>query len=195
MHSKLALVTATTALASLLPSAIAYGSASIDNKCSFPTYIWSTAEKPDEMITLQPGESYQEEYRARGDNAGGISIKMSANEQKDEVSQFEYTISDDDKVFYDLSNIDGYPFKEGGISIEPSDSSCPAITCSGGEPNCKEAYNQPYDDHATKGCSVEADLHMTLCGGGGGSGGSKVKKEPTYTRPSGKRRHARAFNA
>ena len=194
MYSKLALVTAATAL-SLIPSAIAqdYGSASIENKCSFPAYIWSTAESSDKMVTLKPGESYQEDYRSRKDNQGGVSIKMSDKEDKGEISQFEYTITDD-QVFYDLSNIDGYPFKEGGISITPSDSSCPSISCDAGVANCHEAYNQPYDDHATKGCAASADLHMTLCGSGGGS---KAKKEPTYVRGSDKRsrRHARAFEA
>lgn len=209
MHSKLALVAATTALASLIPSAIAdgnnsdakTGSANVQNSCGDDVYLWSIAGSADEkMITLKPGESYSEAYRTNA-NGGGLSLKISLTEDQKEVSQFEYTLSDSEsKVYYDLSNIDGYPFKDGGITITPSDSSCPVISCDAGVAKCHEAYNQPYDDHATKGCSWETNLDLVLCAGQPEAKEDKAKKAPTYTRPADKSkrngvRHPHAFNA
>ncbi|PGH21585.1 hypothetical protein AJ80_03145 [Polytolypa hystricis UAMH7299] len=162
MHSKTAVIAA-AAIASLIPSALA-GTASIKNQCKDTAYLWSIAGSAGEdMITLKSGETYSEEYRKNG-NGGGLSIKIALDKHQNDVSQFEYTLSDsEDKVYYDLSNIDGYPFKEGGISITPSDPDCPTVTCPAGEGTCKEAYNQPYDDHATHGCPIESDLAMVLC--------------------------------
>jgi len=207
MHSKLAFVAATAALASLVPSVIAgdnstggksggkVGKANIQNNCEDDAYIWSIAHcAAEDMVTLKPGESYSEDYRTN-ENGGGISLKISLNKDQKEVSQFEYTISETEhKVYYDLSNIDGYPFKDGGISITPSDDSCPKVDCKPGVEKCEEAYNKPDDDHATKGCSLGTDLDFVLCTGGG----KKVKKGPTYTRPVDKRngvRHPHAFQA
>lgn len=172
MYSKSAIVAA-AAMASLAPAAFAQndtgggggaGNAIINNHCSDDIYVWSidaTAHAKQHIIAS--GESYSEPYRINP-NGGGISLKMSLNEEHDEISQFEYTLVDP-KVFYDLSNVDGYPFAEGGISIEPSDSSCTTISCDAGEPNCKEAYNEPYDDWATHGCSSDTDLVLELCPG------------------------------
>ncbi|EEP81994.1 predicted protein [Uncinocarpus reesii 1704] len=115
------------------------------------------------MKKLSSGDKYSEEYR-KNDNGGGISIKLSLDKDQKEVSQFEYTL-DDPKVFYDLSNIDGYPFKDGGVTIVPSDDSCPKVTCEAGDGKCSEAYNKPDDDHATHGCPQETDLHVVLCAG------------------------------
>ncbi|KAI1951599.1 hypothetical protein LOZ12_000717 [Ophidiomyces ophidiicola] len=178
MHSK-TLVAIVAALAGFLPTAIA-GSAKIDNQCSDDVYLWSIADSAHvEMKKLGSGESYSEKYRENG-NGGGISMKLSLDESQKEVSQFEYTLSKP-KVFYDLSNIDGYPFKDGGVSIIPSNSECPKVICSAGDGKCAEAYNKPDDDHATKGCPDSTDLHVILCGG---KKGAKLKvKKPVARHP------------
>ncbi|KAK2763763.1 hypothetical protein FQN54_009380 [Arachnomyces sp. PD_36] len=174
MYSKSAIFAA-TAMASLAPTVYAEnsgtGNAIINNKCSHDIYLWSIGSSADaEQHTIASGETFSENYRTTS-NGGGVSLKMSLTESQDEVSQFEYTIVEP-QVFYDLSNINGYPFAEGGITIEPSDSSCPSISCEAGEPNCKEAYNQPYDDWATKGCDCSSDLVLNLCASGSSSGPS-----------------------
>lgn len=184
MHSK-TLVAVVAALASALP-VIAKGTAVIENKCADDVYLWSIADSAhEEMKTLKTGDKHTEEFRINK-NGGGISIKLSLDKDHKSISQFEYTVSDDGKVFYDLSNIDGYPFKDGGVSITPSDDSCPKVVCAAGDGKCKEAYNKPDDDHATKGCSKDTDLRVVLCSGKQGAklkGKSYIPRHP-HTRPS-----------
>ncbi|PGH12368.1 hypothetical protein AJ79_04316 [Helicocarpus griseus UAMH5409] len=165
MHSK-AIVAAATAFVALLPTTLA-GKAKIENKCPDTLYMWPIAHTGSvEKISIAPGDSYEEEMRTN-DNGGGISLKLGKSETDEKVSQFEYTLSPDgDKVFYDLSNIDGYPFADDGVTITPSDGSCPVVTCPAGEELCKDAYNVWNDDHATKGCPSSTDLTMTVCTGG-----------------------------
>lgn len=181
MYSKT--IFAAAALASFAPTLVAgLGQAIIKNQCDRPIHVWSIADEAvDKSEVVDAGAEYSEEYKTN-DNGGGISIKIAFEDSHDDVSQFEYTLSpSDSKVFYDLSNIDGYPFQEGGASITPSDDSCPAVTCPAGVSECKDAYNQPFDDHATKGCSDSTDLTLTLCGSEASE--KKVK------------RHARDFRA
>lgn len=197
MHYKSA-IAAAIAVASFAPATLAkgvVGKAIVENKCGHDAFAQSIADRADaKMHKISPGDSYTETFKLN-DNGGGISIKISDDKDLKEVSQFEYTLSDDGKVFYDLSNIDGYPFKEGGVSITPSDDSCPVVNCEGGVAKCKDAYNHPKDDHATKGCSAETDLHLVLCAGNGGSKAKSKKaeiKKETKKQP----RHPHApFNA
>src|SRR5438067_2249235 len=130
MHTKTAILAA-TAVATLIPTALAgNGRANVNNQCKETAYIWSIADSADaKAVTLAPGGSYSETYRVNN-NGGGVSLKMATAESQAEISQFEYTVSDSEsKVYYDLSNVNGYPFKDGGIAITPSDSSCVPITC------------------------------------------------------------------
>ncbi|EAS36563.3 GPI anchored cell wall protein [Coccidioides immitis RS] len=149
------------AVASIFPVALGAGTVIIENQCADDVYLWSTAEKASEMKTFHSGEKYTEQYRLNK-NGGGISIKMSLDKSMKDISQIEYTL-DGQKVWYDLSNIDGYPFKDGGVSIAPSDSSCPKVYCAAGDAKCKEAYNKSDDNDATKACASTADLQVQLC--------------------------------
>jgi hypothetical protein len=167
MHTRAAILAATTVVATLIPAAVAgKGRANINNQCKETAYIWSVVDSADaKMVTLAPGGSHSETYRVNN-NGGGVSLKMAVSQSQAEVSQFEYTVHDSEsKVYYDLSNINGYPFKDGGITVTPSDSSCVPITCNTGVAQCHQAYNQPYDDHATHGCALTCDLNLVLCAG------------------------------
>jgi len=174
---------AAAALASLFPAALAdgdKGKATIQNKCGYDVYITSIADSADAKTkTVKSGSSFSEDFKENG-NGGGISIKISEDKAQKSVTQLEYTLSGE-KVFYDLSNIDGNPFKDGGVTVTPSDSSCPKVNCEGGLEKCKEAYHQPKDDHATHGCSASTDINMVLCAGGGGGGAkSKSKRQARH---------------
>lgn len=142
------------------------GSAIIQNHCEHEVYLWSIADSAEEKRTkLEAGGTYSEKYRVN-DNGGGVSIKISDEDSQDKVTQFEYTLSGGEpKVYYDLSNIDGYPFDDGGVTINPSDESCPVVNCPPGVKHCSEAYNKPDDDHATHGCPISTDLELILCAG------------------------------
>jgi hypothetical protein len=151
---------AAAALVTLVPSALA-GSAVVHNKCSCDVYLWSISNSASvTMQTLSSGNrSYSEEYQTNP-NGGGISIKIAKLESQAEITQFEYTVSGE-TIFYDVSNINGYPFKAEGLTLAPSVSDCPVVSCPAGT-DCTEAYNQP-DDVRTKGCASTTDLIMTLC--------------------------------
>lgn len=151
---------AAAALVALLPSALA-GCATVQNNCEVDIFVWSIANSADvTMETLSAGNSsYSENYRINPDG-GGISIKVAKQASQSEITQFEYTLSGD-TIFYDMSNINGYPFKSEGLSLVPSMGKCPTVTCDAGQ-DCTEAYNLP-DDVDTKGCSSETDLVLIIC--------------------------------
>ncbi|KAL1956618.1 hypothetical protein VTO42DRAFT_6965 [Malbranchea cinnamomea] len=178
MHFKAIFLSA--ALAAVAPTFAEgnLGNAIVRNQCHRPIHIWSIADSNQQKSEIvQPGGVYSEQYKTNG-NGGGISIKIAYEDSQNDVSQFEYTLAPaEGKVYYDLSNINGYPFQAGGASIIPSDGSCPRVNCPPGVKECKDAYNQPFDDHATKACSDSTDLTLTLCIGGQ-PGNQKVKRHP-----------------
>jgi hypothetical protein len=155
-------------LLALAPTAMA-GTATVVNNCGFPIYFASVGQSQHANMAQMQG-SYSESY---GEQGNGISIKLSPSEGGP-VSQFEITPSGG-KIFYDLSNIDGYPFADGGMSLSPSMSNdpnnptCVPIDCPAGDSVCTAAYNQP-DDTRTHVCSEQANLVLTMCPGGSSSG-------------------------
>ena len=101
----------------------------------------------------------------------GVSIKLAMNNSESgPLSQFEFTWAAG-KINYDLSNINGYPFSAGGMTVTPSmqndpnNPTCVPIVCPAGSAVCSAAYNQP-DDTRTMVCSEEASISLTLCAGG-----------------------------
>lgn len=150
-------------LLAVLPAALA-GTANVVNQCESDVYLWSVANSADvTMQTLASGNSsYTEEYRINPDG-GGISIKLAKLDNQDHISQFEYTVSGE-TIFYDMSNINGYPFIEEGLVLTGSLEVCPSVKCPAGT-DCSQAYNLP-DDVRTLGCPVEADLTVILCPNG-----------------------------
>jgi len=167
-------------LLAFAPSVLAVGSATVINNCGFDIYYASVAQNAGASMQLLQG-SYTEQY---SDQGVGISIKLAmANSLSGPVSQFELTWQND-KINYDLSNINGYPFSAGGMELVPStpaDSSnptCVVVNCPAGESTCTAAYNQP-DDTATKVCSDQTNLVLTMCPGGS-SNSTKVKREPLH---------------
>jgi hypothetical protein len=169
-------------LLALTSSAMAVGSATVINNCDFPVYYASVAQNVHAGMQLLSG-SYSEAYSKPG---VGVSIKLSPS-QSGPVSQFEFTWADS-SIYYDLSNIDGSPFANAGMSLVPSVGSdsahptCQAVTCAAGEAVCSAAYNQP-DDVRTTVCSDQTSLTLTLCPGGSGSG-TPSTSTPTTSSPS-----------
>ena len=155
-------------LLALAPSALAVGSASVTNNCGYPIYYASISGEAEPMQALYPGGSYSEAYTLPDT---GVSIKLAMNNSESgPLSQFEFTWATG-SVFYDLSNINGYPFSSGGMTVtpsisdDPSNPTCVPIECPAGASVCSAAYNQP-DDTRTMVCSDSASLSLTLCSGG-----------------------------
>ena len=161
------LVTIAALAATVLPT-VSAAVAAISNHCDVPYFVWSVSEVQSDMITI-PDHTvvYNETYRSRADNGGGISIKIAKSNSNGnlpgtDISQFEYTITDSN-VWYDLSNIDGNPLQGIAVLLSASDSSCPTVQCASNDQVCKSAYNHPDDNASTHACAPNADLMLTLC--------------------------------
>ena len=159
---------------STLPSPAHAASAIVQNLCSSPIHI--SVAKPGTFTPSQPiaaGGRFSEPISIPN---AGISIKVSPT-PNGKVAQFEYTLGNDGKLYYDVSNIDGNPFAYNGVSLAPAKvtpqgyPSCVVVDCPVGA-KCHAAYNAP-DDVRTKVCPAGVDLIFTVCTGnkivGGGA--------------------------
>jgi len=162
------IVSCAAVLLALAPSALATGTASVTNMCSYPIWYASISGQAEAMQALWPGGSYSEGYTMPNT---GVSIKLAMNNSESgPLSQFEFTWAAG-KINYDLSNINGYPFASGGMTVTPSiendpnNPTCVPIVCPAGSSVCSAAYNQP-DDTRTMVCSDSASISLTLCSGG-----------------------------
>ncbi|PLB49857.1 hypothetical protein P170DRAFT_353222 [Aspergillus steynii IBT 23096] len=139
------------------------GGVQIVNNLDSTVYLWSTSSDAGSMQKLNSGGgTYSEDWQTNS-NGGGISIKLSTSESQDSVLQFEYTTSGDD-IYWDLSSIDldsSSDFVSAGFSASPSDSSCKSVSCSAGDSNCAESYQNP-DDKDTNSCSSSSGFTLTL---------------------------------
>ncbi|KAB8360791.1 hypothetical protein FH972_024525 [Carpinus fangiana] len=142
----------------------AVGSAMVTNKCGFPIYLWSVSNEQGPMVTLESnGGTFQEEYRLNP-NGGGISIKIAPNDTlAGAITQLEYTLQS--TLWYDVSNVNGSPFREQGLSVEASPPSvaCKPVECLPGDACETQIYINPFDDFAVSACSPDEDLIMTIC--------------------------------
>jgi hypothetical protein len=151
------------AILAAIPAVNALGQAMVENKCDFPVYLWSVSDEVNPMQTLDANSgNYSESYRTNADG-GGISIKISRDQSQNTVTQFEYTLTN--TLWYDVSNINGYPFQDWGLTLVPSEDGCPNVLCAAGVAACSDAYNIPTDNHATSACSTEANTVLVLCSG------------------------------
>ena len=140
------------------------GNVVIQNQCNFPAYLWSVSNVAGPMQTLPAnGGEYTETYRNNPDG-GGISMKLATDSAASNITQFEYTL-ETSTLWYDLSNINGYPFMAWGVSVIPSESTCNEVICPAGVALCADAYNTPTEDYATAACTSDADVVVLLCSG------------------------------
>ena len=141
----------------------------VKNHCTQPVWIWSVADTWDSWgpVQVDPHTTpYNETFRTRP--SGGIAIKIATEYNggvvpNDAITQFEYTYVPGGDLWYDISNVNGYPFENGGLELIPSSETCPQVTCTAGRPLCAAAYNTPSDNWATAACSDGTDLTLTLC--------------------------------
>ncbi|ETN45946.1 uncharacterized protein HMPREF1541_00128 [Cyphellophora europaea CBS 101466] len=179
--------TGAAVLLALAPTAMALGQATVVNNCGFPIYYASVGQSQHAEMQQMQG-SYSEQF---GEQGNGISIKLAPSADAN-PTQFEFTWADG-KINYDLSNINGNPFANEGMSLVPSMSNdpnnptCVPINCAAGDSVCDAAYNQP-DDVRTHVCSDNADLVLTMCPGGSSgtpsSSGSSSGSETSTASPS-----------
>jgi hypothetical protein len=88
---------------------------------------------------------------------------MATSESEDSVLQFEYT-KGDDTLWWDLSSINlasDSLFISSGFAVITDDSSCSSATCSAGDTDCADSYQQS-DDVDTFSCSTSAAFTLNL---------------------------------
>jgi len=155
---------ATSAIAATLISQVNAGSAVVKNECPSDVHLWSVGDTPGVMQTVPSGGVWSEPYYSKS-GGGGISIKITTDDdQYGSVTQFEYTL-DGATLWYDISNINGYPFVDSGLTLIPSDDTCRTVVCPAGVELCSDAYNVWNDDQATAACGSAADMTLVLCSG------------------------------
>ncbi|KAJ5692548.1 Secreted thaumatin-like protein calA [Penicillium macrosclerotiorum] len=139
------------------------GSVKIVNNLDKTVYLWSTSNESSSMKTLSSnGGTYSESWQTNSDG-GGISIKMATTESEDSVLQFEYTKTDE-TIWWDLSSINlasTSEFISSGFAVTSDDSSCATASCSAGDTDCADSY-QESDDVDTRSCSSSAAFTMTI---------------------------------
>jgi hypothetical protein len=141
------------------------GTAFIENWCDVEVYVWSVADVTNNtMNPLAPTVGdYNETYRTNP-NGGGISLKIATAPVDSYITQFEYTYhADNPSIYYDVSNVNGYPFEAWGLALSPSEPNCSSISCDPGVPLCPQVFNKPNDTFAIKGCDISTNLTLTLC--------------------------------
>lgn len=152
------------ATAALVATAAAK-STTIVNNCDFPIYLFSVdADHNPQTPTanLTKGQSHTESYRTT--SAGGVSIKLAkkpllwdfSTNSGPAITQLEYTLTSDNKIWYDISNVNcqttSCPFQPYGMYLGLADDSCPDVTCPAGELTCHNAYTNWNDDWASLAC-------------------------------------------
>ncbi len=173
-----------------------YGNAIVKNSCGDAAYFWSCGDSEGQLVVIGPGSSHTEAYYTKT-GGGGPSLKIASSYAsgpkmgqapasiydlpQPNITQFEYTVGSPgppaNMVWYDISNINGYPFVNGGLKMTSSDGSV-NVACPKDVQYCQSAYNAPHDDHATGSASQSVDLTLELCSdapgvmAGGGEGGS-----------------------
>ena len=181
-----------------------YGNAVVKNSCGNAAYFWSCGDSEGPLVVIAPGKSHSEPYFTKS-SGGGPSLKIASTYAsgpkageapasifelpQPNITQFEYTVGSPGPpgkhVWYDISNINGYPFVNGGVKMTSSDGSV-NVACPKDVLYCQSAYNAPHDDHATGSAPEHVDLTLELCsdapgamaGGAGGSTGGGDSSPP-----------------
>ncbi|KAJ5759459.1 Secreted thaumatin-like protein calA [Penicillium odoratum] len=134
----------------------------IVNNLDQTVYLWTTSNVSEDMITIEEGDHYYENWQTNSDG-GGISIKMSTSTDESSVLQFEYT-KEDETIWWDMSSINldkTSLFVTSGFSVTSNDASCSTVTCDAGDSDCSESYQQP-DDVDTRSCVSTAAFILDL---------------------------------
>ncbi|KAL8743401.1 MAG: hypothetical protein Q9190_004235 [Brigantiaea leucoxantha] len=148
--------------------ATALGHAKVRNQCNFPVYLYVCGQHPavctqERKLAANSG-AFSEQY-SKINNGRSIKIGRRSGEVQKPILQFEYTHTDDGRVAYDVSDVNGNPFQSEGFTVTSSSSTCPTKKC--GPPvshaNCPYLFTKPKNGQVLY-CGVKQDIGVTLCG-------------------------------
>ncbi|OIW25566.1 hypothetical protein CONLIGDRAFT_635389 [Coniochaeta ligniaria NRRL 30616] len=149
-------VTLTTLALGLATSVSAVGKAQVINNCDVDISVWSVGSAVDGPWRLSAnGGSYAEQF-VKDPTTGGKALKITipADGLYTGAPQTNFAYSlDNDKIWYDLSDVFGDPFP-GQKLVVSSAASCPSIVWPAG--------TSPGGSQ-TKVCGSDQDVTFTLC--------------------------------
>lgn len=144
-------------VAAVVPAVSAIGNARVVNKCAYPVYLWSVGSNVSGVYTLAAKTGTYSEPFVKDPVTGGKALKITKTEDGLYTGKpqtiFAYSL-DNDKVWYDLSDVFGDAFAGSKLVEASADASCPAITWPTGIP---PAGSQ------VKVCTAAKDVTLTLC--------------------------------
>ncbi|KAK2764897.1 hypothetical protein FQN54_008594 [Arachnomyces sp. PD_36] len=143
-------------LLSLTPLALAVGSANVENGCDKPIYLWSVDSSVGDQQTIEPGQSYTEEYH-RDQVTGGITLKVTRVENGlyNGSPQTNFALSlEGGRIWYDLSDVFGDAFKGEEVIVTPSDEECRTIEWKDGVPP---------EGSQVRDCQENSNVTLSLC--------------------------------
>jgi len=165
--------------------------AKVINRCPYEVNLWSVYKgngcPSDEMVTLQPGETYSENYADPQGGDVGVSIKISKTNQckGNPITQLEYFLQKNSPGFnfnyLDVSYVDcqsneddcptrqeGYHLvagaQTGAVKAAAENTWCPVLSCSNPDECNKISYVGAYDVQ-TKTCETTENMEFYMCGG------------------------------
>lgn len=165
--------------------------AKVINRCPYEVNLWSVYKgngcPSDEMVTLQPGETYSENYADPQGGDVGVSIKISKTNQckGNPITQLEYFLQKNSPGFnfnyLDVSYVDcqsneddcptrqeGYHLvagsQTGAVKAAAENTWCPVLSCSNPQECNKISYVGAYDVQ-TKTCETTENMEFYMCGG------------------------------
>jgi hypothetical protein len=141
-----------------------HGGVSIVNNLDATLNLWSVSVEDGPHHDLTPsGGCYHEVWRPTV-NGTGVSIKIAASDNLTDVIQFEYSAVYP-VIYWDVSCIDlvsDSRIIHGGFTAISSDMGCKPVLCAAGDDNCPDVYHEPDDNHAVRGCSINASVVLQL---------------------------------
>jgi hypothetical protein len=167
--------------------------AKVINLCPYKVNLWSvwknngidTGCPVEDMVTLQPGDTYSENYQESRGRPEGVSIKLSKTEDcpVESHTQLEYfidTISPDFKNFLDVSYVncqalnatcptrqEGFFLVAGTAEVRAEQDTnpdwCPAMSC-WDSCSCGDIAYVDSDARQTKTCQSGQNMEFYMCG-------------------------------
>lgn len=136
-------------------NASSVGSSIVSNYCDFPIYVWVVDDTSvSNRYDLQNGDSFCEEY-----DGAGVALKVS--NQTDALANglpmtiFAYSLDKaSNKVWYDLSGVNGDAFSGHRVALQPNSSQCAGTVWPNGT---KE------NPMAGVVCPAQNDLVLSVC--------------------------------
>jgi hypothetical protein len=135
----------------------AVGNAIVMNNCTDSIYLWSVDSSVGPRQVIASNATYTEPFR-RDLSSGGVTLKITREPQGlydgSPQTDFAYSLDNNTKVWYDMSDVFGDPFKGNAVVVQPSEPSCNTINWTNGTPPAGSNVEV---------CTSTVNLTLTVC--------------------------------